>query len=675
MYSTDIKFIRKRDGRLEPFDPKKIEKAIFSAAKAVEGEDTEKAHQLTRQAISFLEVLYKDGRIPTVENVQDLVEKILIENGHAKTAKTYILYREQHAKLRQTKELLSDAVNMVDNYIQQKDWRVKENANMGYSLQGLNNFVSTAVSNKYWLDRIYSKEAAEKHQSGDIHIHDLGSISAYCCGWDLKDLLTRGFGGAYGKVESKAPKHFRVALGQIVNFFYTLQGEAAGAQAFSNFDTLLAPFVHYDDLNYPQVKQYMQEFIFNINVPTRVGFQTPFTNITMDLIIPDSFKKEAAIVGGEAKDKKYGDFQHEADLINKAFCDIMIEGDAKGRIFSFPIPTYNITKDFDWANPDLEGLWKMTAKYGIPYFSNFVNSDMDPDDARSMCCRLRLDNRELRKRGGGLFGSNPLTGSIGVVTLNIPRLAYLSSDEKEFYTRLDELLRISRETLETKRKVLETLTEQGLYPYSRHYLADIKKRFGTYWANHFSTIGVVGVNEGCLNLVGESISTDKGRAFALKMLNYIRDRMVKFQEETGHMYNLEATPAEGTTYRLAKKDRDRFPGIVTQGEKDPYYTNSSNLPVKYTDDLFWALDHQDDLQCLYTGGTVFHIFLGERIEDADVCKKLVRKIAQNYRLPYFTLSPSFTICAVHGYIPGEHFACPHDDHAGEGEEAEKEVLI
>ena len=675
MYSTDIKFIRKRDGRLEPFDPKKIEKAIFAAAKAVEGEDQEKANQLTRQAISFLEVLYKDDRIPTVENVQDLVEKILIENGHAKTAKTYILYREQHAKLRQTKALLSDAVNMVDDYIQQKDWRVKENANMGYSLQGLNNFISTAVSNKYWLDRIYSKEAAEKHQSGDIHIHDLGSISAYCCGWDLKDLLTRGFGGAYGKVESKAPKHFRVALGQIVNFFYTLQGEAAGAQAFSNFDTLLAPFVYYDNLTYPQVKQYMQEFIFNINVPTRVGFQTPFTNITMDLTIPNSFKNEAAVVGGEIKDKKYGDFQHEADLINKAFCDIMIEGDAKGRIFSFPIPTYNITRDFDWTNPDLEGLWKMTSKYGIPYFSNFVNSDMDPDDARSMCCRLRLDNRELRKRGGGLFGSNPLTGSIGVITLNIPRLAYLSSGEEEFYTRLDELLRISREALETKRKVLETLTEQGLYPYSRHYLTDIKKRFNSYWANHFSTIGVIGVNEACLNLVGTDISTDKGRTFALGLLNYIRKRMMEFQEETGHMYNLEATPAEGTTYRLAKKDRDMFPGIVTQGEKDPYYTNSSHLPVKHTDDLFWALDHQDEVQCLYTGGTVFHIFLGEKIDDTEVCKKLVRKIAQNYKLPYFTISPSFTICAVHGYIPGEHFTCPYDDHAEEDEKAEKEILI
>jgi ribonucleoside-triphosphate reductase len=394
----------------------------------------------------------------------------------------------------------------------------------------------------------------------------------------------------------------------------------------------------------------------------------------MDLTIPDSFKNEAAIVGGEIKDKKYGDFQHEADLINKAFCDVMIEGDAKGRIFSFPIPTYNITADFDWGNPDLKGLWEMTAKYGIPYFSNFVNSDMSPDDARSMCCRLRLDNRELRKRGGGLFGSNPLTGSIGVITLNIPRLAYLSKSKEEFFGKLDELLRISKESLETKRKILEKLTEQGLYPYSRHYLLDIKKRFGSYWANHFSTIGVVGVNEGCLNLVNKSIGEGEGRAFALEVLNYIRDHMVRFQEETGHMYNLEATPAEGTSYRLAKIDKERFPGIVTQGDEEPYYTNSSNLPVKHTDDLFWALDHQDAIQTLYTGGTVFHIFLGERIEDIEVCKTLVKKIAQNYRLPYFTLSPSFTICSVHGYIPGEHFTCPYGDH-DQGAEKAEEVLI
>lgn len=668
MYSTDIVYIRKRDGRLEKFNPGKIESAIFAAASAVGGEDQGKAAHITKQLISYLEVLYKDDRIPTVENVQDLVEKILIENGHAKTAKAYILYREQHSKLRHTQELLKDAVNMVDSYIQQKDWRVKENANMGYSLQGLNNFISTAVSNKYWLDRIYPSEIAEKHQSGDIHIHDLGSISAYCCGWDLKDLLMRGFGGAYGKVESSPPKHFRVALGQIVNYFYTLQGEAAGAQAFSNFDTLLAPYVRYDNLEYKQVKQYMQEFIFNINVPTRVGFQTPFTNITMDLTIPENFKNEAVIVGGELKEETYSEFQTEADIINKAFCEIMIGGDAKGRIFSFPIPTYNITRDFDWGNKNLDGLWEMTAKYGIPYFSNFVNSDMSPDDARSMCCRLRLDNRELKKRGGGLFGSNPLTGSIGVVTINVPRLAYLSSDEEEFFSKLDELLRISKESLEIKRKVLEDLTEQGLYPYSKHYLAGIRQRMGTYWANHFSTIGVVGINEACLNIVGSGIGEAKGRRFAIKTLDYIRDRMVDFQEETKHMYNLEATPAEGTTYRLAKMDKERFPGIVTQGETEPYYTNSSNLPVNHTDDLLWALDHQDEIQALYTGGTVFHMWLGERIEDKESCKQLVRKIAENYKMPYYTITPSFTICAEHGYIPGEHFKCPYDNCHDESKE-------
>ena len=674
MYSSDIKFIRKRDGRLEDFDPSKIEGAILAAAKSVGGEDVAKAEKVTRQSISFLEVMYKDGRVPTVENVQDLVEKVLIETGHAKTAKAYILYRERHSKLRETKELLSDAVNMVENYIHQKDWRVKENANMGYSLQGLNNFISTAVSNKYWLDRIYPREIAEKHMSGDIHLHDLGSVSAYCCGWDLKDLLTKGFGGAYGKVESNPPKHFRVALGQIVNYFYTLQGEAAGAQAFSNFDTLLAPFVYYDKLSYSEVKQYMQEFIFNLNVPTRVGFQTPFTNITMDLVIPAAFKNENAIVNGKLQDKKYGEFQKEADIINKAFCEIMINGDAKGRIFSFPIPTYNITEDFDWENSNLDLLWEMTAKYGIPYFSNFVNSDMSPDDARSMCCRLRLDNRELRKRGGGLFGSNPLTGSIGVITLNLPRLAYLSVDKEDFYKGMDELLRISKDALELKRQVLERLTDQGLYPYSKHYLSDMKRKNGTYWANHFSTIGIVGMNEACLNLLDSDISEDRGKAFSIEVLDYIREKMIEFQEETGHLYNLEATPAEGTSYRLAKKDKEKYPGIITQGENAPYYTNSSNLPVHYTDDLFEAMNHQDDLQTKYTGGTVFHIFLGERIYDPMVCKNFVRKIANNYRMPYFTISPSFTICSVHGYIPGEHFTCPYEEKDEDIESVDKEVV-
>ncbi len=656
-----IKYIRKRDGRLEKFNPEKIENAIFKAAQAVGGKDRSTAKKIANQVVSILEILYKDERIPTVEEVQDLVEKMLIENGHAKTAKAYILYREQHAKIREVHQLLRDAVEMIDDYINQKDWKVKENANMGYSLQGLNNYISTTVASGYWLTKVYPREVADAHRNGDFHIHDLGSISVYCCGWDLKDLLLRGFGGAYGKVESRPPKHFRTALGQIVNFFYTLQGEAAGAQAFSNFDTLLAPFVYYDGLTYEQVKQYMQEFIFNINVPTRVGFQTPFTNITMDLTIPDMLKDEYVIVGGELKDKKYGEFQKEADWINRAFCEIMIEGDAKHRIFSFPIPTYNITKDFDWDNPLLEPLWEMTAKYGIPYFSNFINSDMDPSDARSMCCRLRLDNRELRKRGGGLFGSNPMTGSIGVVTLNMPRLGYLSDNEEEFFARLDHLLELAKTSLEIKREVLERFTEQGLYPYSRHYLADIKKRFGSYWANHFSTIGVVGMNEMCLNFLGVNIAHPEGKTFAIKVLQYIREKMRQFQEETGHLYNLEATPAESTAYKLAKMDKERFSDIITQGKDQPYYTNSSQLPVNYTDDLFWALDHQDDLQTLYTGGTVFHIFLGESLDSGETVKKLVRVIAENYRLPYFTITPTFTICPNHGLIPGAHFTCPYEE--------------
>ena len=656
-----IKYIRKRDGRLEKFNPEKIEAAIFNAAKAVGGKDRSTAQKIANQVVSILEIMYKDERVPTVEEVQDLVEKMLIENGHAKTAKAYILYREQHSKIRQVHQLLKDAVDMIDDYINQKDWKVKENANMGYSLQGLNNYISTTVASGYWLTKVYPKEVADAHRSGDFHIHDLGSISVYCCGWDLKELLLRGFGGAYGKVESRPPKHFRTALGQIVNFFYTLQGEAAGAQAFSNFDTLLAPFIYYDNLTYDQVRQYMQEFIFNINVPTRVGFQTPFTNITMDLTIPEMFKDEYVIIGGELKDKKYGEFQKEADWINRAFCEIMIEGDAKHRIFSFPIPTYNITKDFDWDNPLLDPLWEMTAKYGIPYFSNFINSDMDPSDARSMCCRLRLDNRELRKRGGGLFGSNPMTGSIGVVTLNMPRLGYLSDNEEEFFARLESLLELAKTSLEIKREVLEQFTDQGLYPYSRHYLSGIRQRFGSYWANHFSTIGVVGLNEMCLNFLGVSIAHPEGKAFAVKVLSYIRERMLEFQDETGHLYNLEATPAESTAYKLAKVDKERFSDIISQGEAEPYYTNSSQLPVNYTDDLFWALDHQDDLQTLYTGGTVFHIFLGESLDSGETVKKLVKVISENYRLPYFTITPTFTICPNHGLIPGAHFRCPYEE--------------
>jgi ribonucleoside-triphosphate reductase (formate) len=654
-----LQSIRKRDGRLVPFEEEKITEAIGKAVRAVGGTDLERPRGIARQVSGILEVIYKDGRAPTVENVQDLVEKILIENGHAKVAKAYILYRQQHDALRRTREFMKESIEAIDSYLVQEDWRVNENANMGYSLQGLNNHIAANITSNYWLNKIYPSYIADAHREGDFHLHDLGMLSVYCCGWDLKDLLLKGFTGAYGKVQSGPAKHFRTALGQAVNFFYTLQGEAAGAQAFANFDTLLAPFIRYDKLSYREVKQSIQEFIFNMNVPTRVGFQTPFTNITMDMIPPRNMANEAVIIGGIMMEETYGDFQPEMDLLNRAFCEVMMEGDASGRIFSFPIPTYNITVGFDWESPRFQAIWEMTAKYGIPYFSNFINSDMDPEDARSMCCRLRLDNRELRRRGGGLFGSNPLTGSIGVVTLNLPRAAYTAKDEEGFHARLAELMVIAAESLEIKRKQLERLTEEGLYPYSRFYLSAIKERSGRYWDNHFSTIGLIGMNEACLNLIGQGIDTPEGKALAERTLHFMRSKLETFQEESGHLFNLEATPAEGTSFRLASRDKRNFPDIISAGDDQPYYTNSTQLPVGTTDDIFQALQHQDGLQTLYTGGTVFHGFLGERIEDWQAARLLVRRIAENFHLPYFTLSPTFTICPEHGYIPGEHFECPH----------------
>jgi len=654
-----LEYIRKRDGRLDVFGEEKIESAIQKAVRAVGGDDMEKASHITRQIVGILEVIYKDGRIPTVENVQDLVEKILIENGHAKVAKAYILYRKQHEALRRTREFMQESIESIDSYLTQEDWRVNENANMGYSLQGLNNHIAANITSNYWLSKIYPSYIAEAHREGDYHIHDLGMLSVYCCGWDLKDLLLKGFTGAYGKIQSGPPKHFRTALGQAVNFFYTLQGEAAGAQAFANFDTLLAPFIRYDGLSYREVKQSIQEFIFNMNVPTRVGFQTPFTNITLDMTPPSNMANEAVVIGGELMETTYGEFQDEMDLLNRAFCEVMMEGDASGRIFSFPIPTYNITAGFDWDSPRFQPIWEMTTKYGIPYFSNFINSDMSPEDARSMCCRLRLDNRELRSRGGGLFGSNPLTGSIGVVTLNLPRAAHVAQDVEGFFARIAELMRLAFESLEIKRKQLERFTEEGLYPFSRFYLSGIKERSGHYWDNHFSTIGLLGMNEACLNLVGKGIDSREGKALAQKTLHFMRSQLEVFQEESGHLYNLEATPAEGTSFRLARLDRKRFPEIVTSGTEEPYYTNSTQLPVGSTDDIFEALTHQDTLQTLYTGGTVFHGFLGERLEDWRSARLLVRRIAENFHLPYFTISPTFTICPVHGYISGEHFSCPH----------------
>lgn len=654
-----LEFIRKRDGRLVAFEEDNIAFAIQKTVKAVGGSDMEQATGISRQVVGILEVIYKDGRIPTVENVQDLVEKILIENGHARTAKAYILYRQQHASLRETKAFIKESIDSMDSYLTQEDWRVNENANMGYSLQGLNNHIAANITSNYWLNKIYPHYVAEAHRQGDFHIHDLGMLSVYCCGWDLKDLLIKGFSGAYGKIQSAPPKHFRTALGQVVNFFYTLQGEAAGAQAFANFDTLLAPFIRYDGLTYREVRQSMQEFIFNMNVPTRVGFQTPFTNITLDLSPPRDVGKEAIIIGGKMMDATYDDFQDEMDLFNRAFCEVMMAGDASGRIFSFPIPTVNITKELDWDSPRFQPIWEMTAKYGIPYFSNFINSDMDPEDARSMCCRLRLDNRELRRRGGGLFGSNPLTGSIGVVTLNLPRVAYEAEDTDNFFARIAELMRMAYESFEIKRKQLERLTEEGLYPYSRFYLQGIRERSGRYWDNHFSTIGLLGMNEAMLNLVGQGIDSREGKSMAVRTLQFMRSQLEVFQEETGHLYNLEATPAEGTSFRLARADRARYADIVTAGDSEPYYTNSTQLPVGSTDDIFEALTHQDSLQTLYTGGTVFHGFLGERLDDWRSARLMVRRIAENFHLPYFTISPTFTICPEHGYISGEHFACPH----------------
>ena len=539
-------------------------------------------------------------------------------------------------------------IELVENYLKQLDWKVNENSNMTYSIQGLNNYIASEISKNYWLNKVYPADIRNAHISGDIHIHDLNIISVYCVGWDLKDLLMEGFRGVKGKIESAPPKHFRTALGQIVNFMYTMQGEAAGAQAFSNFDTLLAPFVRYDNLTYEQVKQAMQEFIFNMNVPTRVGFQTPFTNITMDLTVPSYYADQSVIIGGEFMEDTYKNFQPEMDMINKAFFEIMMEGDNSGRVFTFPIPTYNITKDFDWDNKNLDGLWEMTAKYGIPYFSNFINSDMSPEDARSMCCRLRIDNRELEYRGGGLFGSNPLTGSIGVVTINLPRIAQKSSSKEEFFKQLEEKMTLAKESLEIKRKLLEDYTEKNLYPYTKFYLRDIKARFGVYWKNHFSTIGLIGMNEACLNFLNSDVGSFRGKHFALEVMDFMRAKILEFQKETGNNYNLEATPGEGTSYRLAKCDRNKY----------PYYTNSTQLPVNYTDDIFEVLDHQDDLQTKYTGGTVVHIFAGERIYDLNTVKNLVKKICNNYKLPYFTFSPTFSTCPNHGYVAGEHFTCP-----------------
>lgn len=653
-----VETIIKRDGRREKFHREKITWAIFKAATACGGDDFELAERLTDQVVAIVNQKYKNS-IPDVEGVQDIVEKVLIENGHAQTAKAYILYREKRRSARELNSLIGATIEMFSNYLKDKDWHIKENANTQKSVNGLNNYVREVFTKKYWLYEVYPKEVREAHENGDFHIHDLGFFGPYCAGWDLRQLLMDGFGGVPGKVESRPAKHLRAFLGQIVNSTFTTQGETAGAQAWSSFDTYCAPFIRYDNMTYEQVKQCLQEFIFNINVPTRVGFQCPFSNLTFDITVPSTLKDEPVIIGGQLMEETYGDFQKEMDMFNRAFCEVMLEGDAKGRVFTFPIPTINITKDFDWDNPVVDAFMEITCKYGIPYFANYINSDLSPEDAVSMCCRLRLDTSELRKRGGGLFGSNPMTGSIGVVTINLPRIGYQSSSLSEFKARLWRLMHVAKTSLEIKRKIIEDQSERGLYPYSTYYLRNIKERTGQYWYNHFNTIGIVGMNEALLNFMGKDLTTPEGQEIAIELLNYMREVLVDIQNETGHFYNLEATPAEGTAYRLARIDKAKYPDIITAGGDIPYYTNSSQLPVGYTDDIFEMLELQDELQSLYTGGTVQHLYLGESIEDTQVCKNLIRKIFTNYKMPYISITPTFSVCNEHGYIRGEHFTCPH----------------
>lgn len=649
--------IQKRNGDLVKFDGGKIADAIFAAAKAVGGEDEVEARRLSQVVEGILDEAYGVG-IPTVEEIQDTVEKVLIEEGHAKTAKAYILYRERHQLLRDKRNLYMDAGSMVDEYISLADWRINENSNMSYSLQGLNNHIVESITKEYWLSKIYTKDLREAHVKADLHIHDLGLLAPYCCGWDLEGLLLHGFKGANGKIESLPASHFQTFLNQIVNWLYTLQGEAAGAQAVSSLDTYAAPFIRYDGLSYETVKKAIRSFVFNLNIPTRVGFQTPFTNITLDITPHALLKKQSVIKGGKPTDDVYGDFQAEMDIFNKAFCEVMMEGDGGGRSFSFPIPTINITRDFPWESEVVNKIMDMTKKFGTPYFANFLNGDLNPEDIRSMCCRLRLDNRELRKRGGGLFGANPLTGSINVVTLNMARIGYLSSSVEEFKKRVRVLMEKAKRISELKRRALEEYMEIGLYPYSKFYLEGVKQSQGEYYKNHFSTIGLNGMNEACLNLLGEDITTEKGQAFGLEIMDFMNKVIQIYQEETGSLWNLEASPAEGATYRFARMDKRLYPKIITAGTDTPYYTNSTQLPVGHTKDIFEAISLQEEFQTRYTGGTVFHGFIGEEIQDGQMCKKLIQKSFENSKMPYMTITPTYSICPEHGYLKGEQWHCP-----------------
>ncbi len=648
-----IQHILKRDGRVAAFDRDKIAQAMAAAGQSTGELDLPGAQALTDAVIAAL----ADQPCPGVETIQNRVEEILVQAGHWRTARAYIVYREQHARLRSLRHTLVDVESAMEEYLEQRDWRVNANANQGYSLGGLILNVAGKVTANYWLSNVFAPEAGQAHREGDIHIHDLDMLSGYCAGWSLRQLLTEGFNGIPGKVEATPPRHMSAAIGQIVNFLGTLQNEWAGAQAFSSFDTYMAPFIRRDAMTYADVKQAMQELIYNLNVPSRWGTQTPFTNLTFDWTCPADLREQIPYVGGEEMPFSYGDLQAEMDMINRAYIEVMMAGDAKGRVFTFPIPTYNITPDFDWDHPNTERLFEMTARYGLPYFQNFLNSDLEPHMVRSMCCRLQLDLRELLKRGNGLFGSAEQTGSVGVVTVNCARLGHTCrGDETKLMARLDHLLELGRDVLETKRKVVQRYIDQGLYPYTRRYLGTLR--------NHFSTLGVNGINEMIRNFTddAEDITTAAGHAMAVRLLDRVRERMTEFQEQTGHLYNLEATPAEGTTYRFAREDRKRYPSILQAGsESQPYYTNSSQLPVGHTDDPFHALELQEALQGKYTGGTVLHLYMNEAVSSAGACKQLVRRALSNFRLPYITVTPTFSICPNHGYLAGHHEFCPKCD--------------
>jgi len=657
-----IEFVVKRTGSREKFNPDKIEEAIWKAVESVGGTDREKCKGISEKVVQRILSKYTDT--VSVEQIQDTVEEMLIKGGYDRVAKAYILYRHQHNTLRNVKSIMEDT-EMIDKYLDNDDWLIKENANTGYSLQGLNFNISQKVSANYWLTKVYPPELAKYHHEGDIHIHDLGGLAAYCVGWDLKQLLLQGFNGVEGKISAGPAKHFRSALGQVVNFIFTLQNEAQGAQAFSNFDTYLAPFIRYDKLDRAGVKQALQEFLFNMNVTTRQGGQSPFSNITLDLKVPSHFKNTRVIIGGEIQDLKYGDFQAEVDIFNDVLFEIFEIGDSSGRPFTFPIPTINIDKNFDFDNPSHDRIWRITAKYGTPYFSNYINSDINPEDTTSMCCRLRIDRSKLERRGGGLFGSDALTGSVGVVTINMPRIGYLAKNEEDYFAKLDMMLEASKVSLELKRKYVEKWTNQGLYPFAKVYLRHTNDALGSYWANHFSTIGLLGMNESCLNFLKVPISDPKGLEFAVKVMNYMREKILNYKKETGHEFNLEATPGEGTTRRFANIDKKKYNDIIVANEihvKEngavPYYSNSTQLSVDSNFNLFEALEHQNQLQPLYTGGTVMHIYVGEAAPNPAAVKLLIQKCCTNYKIPYFSLTPTFSICPIHGYLKGKQLFCP-----------------